>query len=53
VEFMEGFHDKASGVLFQIIVPPKSTVGFMSNLKYIFLRGVKGFFQFSISSGLL
>jgi hypothetical protein len=27
------FHDKAFRVLFQIIVPPKSTIGFGSNLK--------------------
>jgi len=30
---MEGFPWQASGVLFQIVVPPKSTVGFVSNLK--------------------
>ncbi len=26
------FHDKASGFLFQLVVPPKSTIGFVSNL---------------------
>jgi hypothetical protein len=26
------FHDKASGFFVQLVVPPKSTVGFVSNL---------------------
>jgi len=34
VEFMEGFPGQSlSGVLFQIFIPPKSTIGFVSNLK--------------------
>jgi hypothetical protein len=43
VEFMEKFHDKASGVLFQLVVPPKSTVGFVSNLKQFLFRRCKKF----------
>jgi hypothetical protein len=44
------FHDKAFGVLFQIIVPPKSTVGFVSNLKKFLFRRCRRFFPiFSIT----
>jgi len=43
MEFMEGFHDKAPGVLFQIVVPPKFTVGFVSNLKQFTFRRCKRF----------
>ncbi len=32
------FHDKALGVLFQIVVFPKSTVGFVSNFNQFFFR---------------
>jgi hypothetical protein len=35
---MENFHDKAFGVLFQIVFPPKFIVGFVSNFKQFFLR---------------
>jgi hypothetical protein len=43
------FHDKASGVLFQIVVPPKSIIGFVSNLKKFMFRRCKRFFpNFSI-----
>jgi len=42
VEFMD-FHDKASKVLFQIIVPPKSNVGFLSNLKKFLCRRCRSF----------
>jgi hypothetical protein len=28
--WLQDFHDKASGFLFQLIFPPKSTVGFVS-----------------------
>jgi hypothetical protein len=42
-------HDKASGVLFQIVVPPKSIVGFMSNSKQFLFKRCKKFFpNFSI-----
>ncbi len=38
------FHDKASGVLFQIVVLLKSTVGFGSNFFKIFFRRCTSFF---------
>ncbi len=45
------FHDKAYGVLFQIVAPPKSTVGFGSNLKLFLFRRCRRFFlNFSIIS---
>jgi hypothetical protein len=37
------FHDKASGVLFQIVFPPKSTIGFVSNLKQFLFRRCRRF----------
>jgi len=46
-------YSKASKFLVQLVVPPKSTVGFVSNLNQFNLRGVKGFPQISASSGLL
>ncbi len=46
---MKDFHDKTSGVLFQIVVPPKSTIGFVSNLKQFLFKRCKRFFpNFSI-----
>jgi hypothetical protein len=43
------FHDKTSGVLFQIVVPPKSIVGFVSNLNQFLFKRFKKFSQnFSI-----
>jgi hypothetical protein len=43
------FHDKASGILFQIVVPPKSTIGFVSNLKQFLFRKCRRFsLDFSI-----
>ncbi len=41
---------KASGFLVQLVVPPKSTVGFMSSCS---LEGVRGSPKISASSGLL
>jgi hypothetical protein len=37
------FYDKASRVLFQIFVPSRSTVGFVSNLKQFLFRRCKLF----------
>jgi hypothetical protein len=43
------FHAKASGFLFRIVVPLKSTVGFVSNLKKSYFKRCKRFSQnFSI-----
>jgi hypothetical protein len=43
------FHDKAYGFLFKIIVPLKSTVGFVSNFKKYYFRRCRRFFKnFSI-----
>jgi hypothetical protein len=44
---------KAFGFLFKLVVPLKSTVGFVSNLDQFLFRGVKGSLQISTSSGLL
>ncbi len=46
---MERFPWQSFGVLFQIVFPPKSTVGFMSNLKQFMFRKCRRFFpNFSI-----
>jgi hypothetical protein len=37
------FRDKAFGVLFQIVVPPKSTVGFGSNVKQFLFKRCRKF----------
>ncbi len=37
------FHDKALGVLFQIVFLPKSTVGFLSNFKKFLFRRCRRF----------
>jgi len=43
------FHDKASGVFFQIVVAPKSTIGFVSNFKkFLFKRCRRFSSNFSI-----
>jgi len=43
------FHDKASGFLLQLIVPSKSTVGFVSKLNQFYFGRCKRFSQnFSI-----
>jgi hypothetical protein len=42
-EAWKDFHDKASRVLFQIVVPPKSTIGFVSNLKQYLFRKCRRF----------
>ncbi len=44
-EVWKDFHDKAFGVLFQIVVPPKSIVGFVLNLKQLFFRKCRRFFS--------
>jgi hypothetical protein len=40
---LKDFHDKAPGVLFQIVVPPKSIVGFVSNFKKFLFRRCRRF----------
>jgi hypothetical protein len=37
------FHDKTYGVLFQIVVLPKSTIGFVSNLTQLLFRKCRRF----------
>jgi len=43
MESWKDFHDKASGVLFQIVFPFKSTIGFASNLKKFLCRRCRRF----------
>jgi hypothetical protein len=45
MKFMEDFHDKASGILFQMIVPFKSTVEFVLNFKQFLFRRCRRFFS--------
>ncbi len=52
MEFRKDFHDKASGVLFQIIIPPNSTIGFVSNLKEFLCRRCKRFSPISSIIGV-
>jgi hypothetical protein len=45
------FHDKTFGVLFQIVVPPKSAIGFGSNLKqFLFKKCLRFSPKFNIIS---
>jgi hypothetical protein len=44
VDSWKYFHDKASEVLFQIVFPPKSIVGFVSKLKQCLFRKRRRFF---------
>ncbi len=46
-------YNKASGFFVQLVVPPKSIVGFVSNLNRFSLRGVEASPQILASSGLL
>jgi hypothetical protein len=49
VDSWKDFHDKTFGVLFQIVVPLKSIVGFVSNLKQFLFRRCRRFsLNFSI-----
>jgi hypothetical protein len=48
-----GICSKASGILVQLVVPPKFTVGFVSKWNQFSLEGVEGSPKISASSELL